>query len=274
MSGRFTGYLLLSDIDGTLTDERGQISDENTAAIRYFQSEGGLFTVSSGRYPTYIEMYADRFVPNTYIIGTNGTELYDPATKETVLTRPFDDRDDVRRLIHAMVAQPTVNQFSMSTYREERWISRAEFAPDGSPDPACLDALIDSVPLSWQRIIFVQPDDMTVSNMRYLESLCGDRYAIDRSWSGGIELHHKNSGKGALVPDMKRLLAEGGNPIHTVVCVGDYENDISMFRSADISYAVENAIDELKVIADRVTVHHRDHAIAKIIAELGEQSRK
>ncbi len=268
MSGIFSGYLLLSDIDGTLTNDRGQISDENTEAIRYFQAEGGLFTVASGRYPMYIEHYADRFVPNTYIIGTNGTELYDPIAKETILTRPFDDRDDVRRLIHAMVELPTVHQFSMSTYREERWISRAEFAPDGAPDPARLDALIDGVPLSWQRIIFVQPDDMTVANIRYLQSLCGDRYAIDRSWSGGIELHHKNSGKGALVPDMKRLLAERGTPIHTVVCVGDYENDVSMFRTSDISYAVENAIDELKAVADRVTVHHNEHAIAQIIREL------
>ena len=33
-NGLFSGYLLLSDIDMTLTDDKGRISDENAAAIR------------------------------------------------------------------------------------------------------------------------------------------------------------------------------------------------------------------------------------------------
>ncbi len=268
MSGIFKGYLLLSDIDGTLTDDRGQISDENTEAIRFFQREGGLFTVASGRYPMYIENYADRFVPNTFIIGTNGTELYDPATRQTLLTRPFRDRDDVRAIIHRMLVACPIHQFSISAYRRERFFDRTEFAPNGRFDADAANALMDSMPLDWQRIIFVQSETHTAADMRYLQSLCGTRYAIDRSWSGGIELHEPDSGKGALIPDMRRLLAHRGNPIHTVVCVGDYENDVSMFRSSDISYAVENAIDELKAVADRVTVGHNDHAIAQIIRDL------
>ena len=76
---KFKGYLILSDIDGTITNDRGEFSEENARAIRYFQSEGGLVTVSSGRYPRYIEKYAARFVPNTYVIGINGTVMYDPS---------------------------------------------------------------------------------------------------------------------------------------------------------------------------------------------------
>ncbi|MBQ2716718.1 MAG: HAD hydrolase family protein, partial [Clostridia bacterium] len=37
---------------------------------------------------------------------------------------------------------------------------------------------------------------------------------------------------------------------------------------ADIGYAVGNATDSLKAVADRVTVNVREHAIAKIIEEL------
>ena len=62
---KFKGYLILSDIDGTLTNDRGQISAENAAAIRYFQEEGGLITVASGRYPWYIAKYSHTFNPNT-----------------------------------------------------------------------------------------------------------------------------------------------------------------------------------------------------------------
>lgn len=260
-TGLFSGYLLLSDIDMTLTDDKGQISDENAAAIRYFQREGGLFTVASGRYPTYIERYADRFVPNTYIIGINGTELYDPEKKETVLTRTLDDHDDIRAVMRAMIdGCDRLVHIVMSAYRQEQTFLKQDFSQ--------LDAFLETVTGPWHRLIFVQPAEHTAQHMRYLETLCGGRYALDRSWSEGIELHRTDSGKGELLPEMKRLLAEKGSPVHTVVCTGDYENDLSMFRNADLSYAVENAIPELLAAADRITVHHNNSAIAHIIADL------
>ncbi|MBQ8578624.1 MAG: HAD family phosphatase [Clostridia bacterium] len=264
-TGLFEGVLLLSDIDGTLTDDRGQISDENAAAIRYFQREGGRFTVASGRYPTYIERYADRFVPNTYIVGINGTELYDPETQKTVLTRRFDDREAVRNILFTMQRECPLTMFALCTYREERWVSKEDFDKT--------EQILDSMPPLWHKMIFVQKLCDTAADQRYLAALAGDAYEIDRSWAEGIELHPKNSGKGALVPEMKRLLAAHGHPIHTVVCVGDFENDLSMCRTADIAYAVENAIPELKAAAHRVTVHHNDSAIAHIIADLERDMR-
>ena len=53
-----------------------------------------------------------------------------------------------------------------------------------------------------------------------------------------------------------------------LVCVGDFENDFDMVRDADIGYAVANAADSLKGVADRITVSARDGAIARIIEEL------
>jgi hydroxymethylpyrimidine pyrophosphatase-like HAD family hydrolase len=61
-----------------------------------------------------------------------------------------------------------------------------------------------------------------------------------------------------------------GNGIHTVVCAGDYENDISMLRVADISYAVGNAVPAVKAVAMRQTIPCGEGAIAQIIQELAE----
>jgi hydroxymethylpyrimidine pyrophosphatase-like HAD family hydrolase len=43
-----------------------------------------------------------------------------------------------------------------------------------------------------------------------------------------------------------------------------------MIRAADIGYAVENATDEVKSAADRLTVDCKEHAIAAIIREIEE----
>ena len=256
---KFKGYLILSDIDGTITDNRGEFSEENARAIRYFQSEGGLVTVSSGRYPRYIEKYADRFVPNTYVIGINGTVMYDPGTCTAVVSKPIDD--DVMDVLHAVIRdRDEVFRITASAHDREIDIFREDFDR--------FDEIMATLGKPWHRFIIVQKADKTHDVLAYLHDLCGDRYNLDRSWSEGIELHSRDSGKGELLPDMKALLAASGNPIHTTVCVGDYENDISMLRHADIAYAVENAIDEVKAVADRITVHHNDHALAHIIADL------
>lgn len=259
---KFKGYLILSDIDGTITNDRGEITEENAQAIRYFQSEGGLVTVSSGRYPDFIEKYADRFVPNTYVIGVNGTVLFDPVTRRHLVDKPIDDA--ILDVLHAIIRdRDEVVRITASAYNREIHIHREEFDR--------FDEILAALEKPWHRFIIVQKADKTAEVFAYLKALCGDRYNLDRSWSEGIEIHSADSGKGELLPDMLAQLVSEGCPIHTTVCVGDYENDISMLNHADIAYAVENAIHEVKAVADRITVHHNEHALAHIISDLEKE---
>ena len=80
--GRFDGILLITDFDGTLSWD-GTISPENCEAIRYFQANGGLFTIASGRQPSWlIENWLDYVCPNTWLAAINGAVLYDLRTGE------------------------------------------------------------------------------------------------------------------------------------------------------------------------------------------------
>lgn len=47
--GKFDGILLCTDLDDTLLTTDKRVSDENSKAIEYFKSEGGLFTFATGR---------------------------------------------------------------------------------------------------------------------------------------------------------------------------------------------------------------------------------
>ena len=81
--GKFEGYLLLSDFDGTL-HYNGTISRENCEAIRYFQSEGGLFALASGRVADWLLEWKDYIVPNTYSAMLNGAVLCDAKGEEHI----------------------------------------------------------------------------------------------------------------------------------------------------------------------------------------------
>ena len=67
--GKFTGLLLASDYDNTLTyteealrlcQPMPPVPDANQEAIRYFMSEGGIFSVATGRAkPAFERVAAD-----------------------------------------------------------------------------------------------------------------------------------------------------------------------------------------------------------------------
>ena len=107
----------------------------------------------------------------------------------------------------------------------------------------------------------------TASDLR--QKMLADKSLLDdmdfvRSWPECFEILPRNGNKGAGVKALKEIL---GNVTKTV-CVGNYENDVAMIEYADIGYAVGNSCDELKAVADAITVTNNESAIAKIIYEL------
>ena len=54
--------------------------------------------------------------------------------------------------------------------------------------------------------------------------------------------------------------------------MGDQENDISLLQNCDIGYAVGNAKENVKKLADRVTVPNTENAIKAIIEDLDKQN--
>ena len=50
-----------------------------------------------------------------------------------------------------------------------------------------------------------------------------------------------------------------------IACIGDGENDLSMFASSGLRIAMGNAVDMLKVQADHITETNRNDGAAKAI---------
>ncbi|MBE6553912.1 MAG: HAD-IIB family hydrolase [Ruminococcaceae bacterium] len=262
--GKFDGYLLLSDFDSTLAhtevyEENGErkarkaISRENCEAIRYFQSEGGLFTLATGRQLAWVGDWKESFVPNTYISCLNGAHLCSPDGKEVVFSRPMDaDFVDLANRIRA--ACPDLEWVTFSylggTYRVLR----------GEPITA---ALFEGRPI--YKMVFYAHRAQSDEYAARVAELVGERYLSMRSWINGIEVQLRGTGKGDTVRRLKEIL---GARARITVAVGDYENDIDMVRAADIGYAVANAVPQLRAVADRVTVADKESAIAAIIADL------
>lgn len=260
---KYEGTLICTDLDHTLICSDGSLSNENVEAIKYFMENGGMFTLCSGRPPLYLSQYHNMFIPNVPVICHNGATIYDYNASQYIRTIWLNDKLALEPLSEVL-----------NNYREHLgWL--CFYSKDYQYDcgvtpsrPDLVDSFIkkfSSMPKSKYLMSFNDAEAAHRLQMKFSAiPEYADVFEFSRSWNFGLECLPIDGNKGSGVSALKNHL---GNVIKTV-CVGDFENDISMLKIADIGYAVSNACDSVKEVASRITVSNDEAAIAKVISEL------
>ncbi len=255
MAKRYDGILLITDLDGTMMRSDGTVSAENCEAIARFQQNGGTFSVATGRLPTHFAQFTDSFVPHAPVITFNGAGIYDLSKNKMICSRRIPV--SLAELLHG--AEPfaeTIDSVILNAENRREylpWVQAQENLPELNREV-------------WLKMIFVFRDgDAAVRAQQALRcSALGELCDFSRSWCVGVEILDKRATKGCAVRALRAMLPQ----ISRVVCIGDYENDLSMLKEADLGVAVGNALEIVKQAADRVTVTNNENAIAALIDSL------
>ena len=237
--GKFSGILFCSDFDGTLASGK-EISEENIKAIKYFQNEGGLFPVSTGRYPSYILELKDKFVPNTHLICLNGTVICD-SSQNALYENKIGYADAAE--LYGFIEKNCGGLERILVYE-----------PDGTHE----NEKPDCDP--YKMIAVTNTPEACLEFKKKVSERFGHKYFISRSWPTGLELINISAGKDVCVKYLKKEVGAD-----TLICIGDFENDTEMIKAADIGIAVENALPCVKSVADRITKNDYGLAIAEVI---------
>lgn len=253
--GIFSGFLICTDIDGTLHNSERQISQETREALARYTAEGGLFTVATGRTPREFEPF-DRSVITAPIVVSSGSLILDHRTDEPLLDLPFgDDGAEILREIEREHPE-VIAVFADDSLTRPCW-RRGE----GS-----IEALLRAFAVPWHKAILeVAAAEDREPLERALNARWGGRYVFDSAWYRSVEMHRGDKGSG--VEALRQLLGERAR---IVICAGDHTNDIPMIRAADIGCAVANALEVTRSAADHVTVSNDEHAIRYIIEHARE----
>lgn len=250
---RYDGILICSDLDGTLVNTAGEISLENARAVAAFQENGGMFTISTGRLPSHLRQFFSRVVPNVAIISHNGACIYDFAAEAYRYRNPI--RADTMPLFSYLqdTAREAISFVTMFTDTDKYSFSLTE----------AMDALHSIRPYKIVLVMDQEPHAISLQDT-LRASAFQHTYCFSRSWPTGLEILDITATKGTAVLELKQLLG----CVQTTICIGNYENDISMLRCADIGYAVDNAPAHVKRWADRLCASCDADAIAQVIAAL------
>lgn len=265
--GKFDGVLICTDLDGTLLRSDKSISQENIDAIEYFKSEGGYFTFITGRMPYFSKMVYDAVGANAPVGCVNGGGIYDYEKSEYLWLETL--ADGIIELVEHVDKNVGGIGIHLNTpdkvyYCRENSATVRYRKATGTPH---LVADYKDVDEPLAKIVFCDDDEGRI--LRAVELLNAhpraNEFDFIRTERILYEVVPKGVNKGVALP---RLAAALGIDMSKVVAVGDYYNDVSMLRAAGLSVAVANAVDEVKAVADFVTVSNDEHAIARVIEEL------
>ena len=265
--GKFDGILICTDLDGTLYKNDKTISRENKEAIEYFKREGGYFTFITGRMPYYSLAAYNAVNPNVPFGCVNGGGVYDGEAKKYVWTSNMPD--GVTELIECIDEKiPTVGiqvcLFDKTYFSKENETMEIFRRLTGVPNLVCHYRDVKE-PIA--KIIFGSgcEDDILAVEKTLKAHPMADKFDFVRSERTLFEILPKGVDKGLALAKLVEYLKM--DPKKTIA-IGDYNNDIGMFKTAGIGIAVSNACKEALDAADRVTVSNEEHAIARVIDDL------
>ena len=268
--GKFDGVLIYTDLDGTLYRSDKTISKENKEAIEYFKREGGYFTFITGRMPYYAYDAYNAVNPNVPFGCINGGGVYDGEAKKYVWTceMPFDVCDlieSVDKNVPGVGIQ--VCLFDKTYFSKENETMVGFRAVTGLPNLTCNYRDVKE-PIG--KIIFgsyLEEDIIATERTLRAHPRASD-FDFIRSEKTLFEILPKGVDKGLALAKLIEYL--GVDPKKTVA-IGDYNNDIGMFKAAAVGIAVANACRDAKDAADFVTVSNDEHAIARVIYDIEDR---
>lgn len=251
--GRFDGILICSDVDGTLAVGK-EIPEKNLQALQYFQAEGGLFTLATGRPAGYENHFPLRYhVP---LITDNGTRIYDVATGHTLWTFPLDGSGLLLEWLDRSSCVDVTLGFTDGYVKSSRGDVVASFLSHKTGE------LLKLVCHGFS------DEAEAVAFQTEAQGTFGERYRIHRSWATGVEFVSPLGGKGECLSHLRTIL---GDSVHTVLAIGDYENDLPLLAAADRSFAPANACPSVLKAAQTVLPSWDEGALAALIEGLADE---
>jgi Cof subfamily protein (haloacid dehalogenase superfamily) len=267
--------LVVFDLDGTLLNRESAISDYTSETLQLLSERDIAYTVATGRtlHGARAVLDGHRFqLPQAY---KNGVMIWHPETKRfsADATLTPGELDNVVRACLGQGLTPfvfTLDDDDGSTVYHSPTLTDIErelIREIGIEDAVKVRALEDlSADATITHVNAIGDGDAIMSVLRSVDDerhlVAYSGFALEGKQWRWLDVHHSDASKGGAIATMKRLLG-----VERVIVFGDSDNDLSMFETADESYAPANANDSIKSVATAVIGHHDDEGIARFLRE-------
>jgi len=255
--------LVIFDLDGTLLTETGEITDKTKQVIFELENIGVQFSFASGRLHGALTDYAKELNVHLPLISLDGSMIKNYPEGQTIY-QSFIKEKHVRKAIH---------------YAEKHVVNLAlchadaiYYTESNSVVPQILDKFgttyqeIPSYNTFTERTLEIVFTGDNKESIQLIQNKFSFPYATGISSTyfksqkhGGIyylEIRRRGSSKGK---GLLRLVKNLGVPIEQTAVIGDWYNDISLFQTKAFKVALENAVPEIKRMANLTIDKDNNH---------------
>ena len=282
--------LITIDIDGTLLNSNGEISEENKSAISKAINNGVEVVLASGRIINSIKTIANELGANNYLIAGNGALVYD-IKNEKILYSNYIKRQKVLEI--AKICEQNSIFYTIST--EDTIITKSlnynvlfyasenlkneqnkrinitvvqdiiKYLDEYEKEDFLKITVCDSDKIVFSRIL---EKLKKIKNVDVLDISHISRKQIATTTQNTeiaycyTEITNQNVDKWSAVKFLAKKLKIKENEI---ICIGDNANDLEMIKNAGLGVAMKNGLSVVKDEANVITKSNNDDGIAHII---------
>ncbi|HVJ65778.1 MAG TPA: HAD family hydrolase [Bdellovibrionota bacterium] len=277
--------LIVSDLDGTLMRDDGQVSEYSKSVIRRLLAEGHLFTVASARSLVSIRRIFSDLDIQLPVVSYNGAVIthLKSSDYESVSALDVSVFRELIRIIDDMGLEPFVSTYSRGA--EHRYFRKIR-------NEGMNYVMHDLVENRDRRLVQVEDFAQAMQEpllevnvigtaveaeafYNRLQREIGQRVGYVRFESRYQPGSHWVSLASPMVSKAfgcEKLVLELGLKAENLLVFGDEDNDKKMFEYAGHAVATANAILPVKALASEVIGHCNEDAVARYLAKrfLGE----
>jgi 5-amino-6-(5-phospho-D-ribitylamino)uracil phosphatase len=240
--------LIALDMDGTLLDRDGTVSAENRKWINKAREAGIEVTLATGRHIRSARVWIEELGLQMPVVTSNGGEVW--TVDHVLLDRNALSWEDVHFLYDLAV--------KYKKYGTHIWANTVDEIIHWDTFPESIEHF------TWLKFGY-QNDNLLVIKDILRRLRAYGRFEITNSDPTNIEVNPVGVNKASGLQKVCDYLG-----IHhlQVVTMGDSLNDVAMLQWAGMGIAMGNAQEEVKAIADYVTMPHDRDGVARAIEML------
>ena len=259
--------LLVLDLDGTLTNNKKEITEHTLRTLIDAQERGVKIVLASGR-PTYgIVPIAEKLELKKYggyILSYNGGEITNWQTGELMYENVLDA--DVLPYLYQCAKE---NNFAIVTYKDKYVLTEH---PDDEyvlkeailnvMETKKVDYFLDAIDFPVAKCLIVGEATRLAELDKKMYEALKDRMGVYRSEPYFLELVPKGIDK---AQSLAVLLEKIGATREEMIAVGDGFNDLSMIKFAGLGVAMANAQEVVRQSADYITLSNEEDGVAAVV---------
>ncbi|MBC1625679.1 HAD family phosphatase [Listeria welshimeri] len=272
-----TTQAIILDIDGTLLNDDKKISPETKKALITAQQNGVKLILASGRPTTGMHLYAEQLEMKKYhglLVSYNGAKVVDCQTKEELFNQTLTIAEGKAVLEHMKQFEVKVmidkddymyvnNVYDCYiTYKGEE-INIIQYESRGGNFKLCekedLAAFLD---YRINKILTAGDPDYMQKNYQAMMAPFKNTLNCVFTADFYFEFTAKNIDKAKA---LDTVLTPMGIHAENIIAFGDGHNDITMVKYAGTGIAMDNAVPELKAVANSITLSNNKDGIAHVL---------